>query len=302
MKVDLFCCLWIFRAVLRPDLFFPPLCSLLYSHLWLSHGALASTNSCQVISNGDDGGGFIGKDNLRIPSLFPPFDHFVNIRLPCLVWSLVQNIWRGAVLSFLQQCCYVCINGINSWEIIFLFSVHRICGWTEILAEVTQSITEKVVWKKEHFDAQMAPNKGVCSVTSRICCDVMSSKCILGYQTKSVRNQWFEMLNMFPVLKASPWYPAKCQLIRRLPYEIAWPWELLESGFTAFHQIIPSGQEAWHSVPGRSALISFCSHKVNSWAVSYYKYASFSFLHLSRKLYIHRVLTLNVHFVPEALA
>lgn len=151
----------------------------------------------------------------------------------------------------------------------------------------------------------MAPHIEVCPVNSRFCCDVISSKCILGYQTKAVHNPWFEMLNMLELLcvpKASLWYPAKSQLIMRLPSQIAWPWELVESGFTTFCQIIPSGQECWHSVPGQRALIRFCSHKVNLWAVPYYKDATFLFLDLNRKIYIYCFVILNVHFVPKALA
>lgn len=50
------------------------------------------------------------------------------------------------------------------------------------LAELTESIIENVVGKNEKdFDVQMAPNKEFCSVNSRFCCDVISSKCILGY-------------------------------------------------------------------------------------------------------------------------
>lgn len=138
---------------------------------------------------------------------------------------------------------------------------------------------EKVVRKKgKDFDAQMAPKKGVCSVNSRFCCDVISSKCILGYQTKTVHNSWVKMLNMLEVLclpKASPWYPAKSQLIMRLPSQIAWPWELVESGFTNIKLFPLARTPGGYS--GQSALIRFCSHKVNSWAVSYYKDANCSF-------------------------
>lgn len=110
---------------------------------------------------------------------------------------------------------------------IFVPTAHHFSGlFLKLLAELTESIIEKVVGEKKEkdFDVQMAPNKEFCSVNSRVCCDFISSKCILGYQTKTVKIPRFEKLKMLEVLcvpEASPWYPGKSQLIMRSPSQIA---------------------------------------------------------------------------------
>lgn len=257
LPMDILCC---FTSEARPDLISPTLFSSLLPLLafpWC-------TGSQKQLSGNFQWGGWRGllkdEDNLWIPSLLPPFDDFVNIRLQCLVCSAAQNIWRGAQPSFLLQPYYVYINGINSWERIFLFSQPITSVdffFFKVLAEPTESIIEKVVGKKEKdFDVQMAPNKEFCSVNSRFCCDVISSKCILGYQTKTVQNSWFEMLNMVELLcvpKASPWYPAKSQLIMRSPSQIAWPWELVKSGFTKMKLFPPARKPGEYSLPRQRA-------------------------------------------------
>lgn len=81
----------------------------------------------------------------------------------------------------------------------------------------------------------MATNKEFCWANSRFCCDVMSSKCILGYRTKAATKKLFEILNMLELLwvpAASPWYPSKSQLIMGWPSQATWPWELMKCGFT----------------------------------------------------------------------
>lgn len=92
LKSTFLCCPWIFCAVLhqwgRGQLWFLPLCSLVYSHFWHSHGAQVSKK--QLSGNfskwEEDGGGRLkDEDNLWIPSLLPRFDDFVNIRTHCLV-------------------------------------------------------------------------------------------------------------------------------------------------------------------------------------------------------------------------
>lgn len=98
-------------------------CSLLYSHFELSHGAQVSKKQ---LSGNFQWGGWRGrlkdKDNLWIPSLLPPFDYFVNVRLLCLVCSSVLNIWRWAQPYFLLHPYNVYINDLNSWERIFVLS------------------------------------------------------------------------------------------------------------------------------------------------------------------------------------
>lgn len=85
---------------------------------------------------------------------------------------------------------------------------------------------KRVVGRKEKdFDVQMAPNKEFHRENSRFCCDVKSSKCILGCQAKAAQKKlWFEILDMLELLsvpKASPRYPAKSQIIMSSPSQIA---------------------------------------------------------------------------------
>lgn len=124
----------------------------------------------------------------------------------------------------------------------------------------------------------MAPNKEFPSVNSRFCCDVLNSKCILGDQTKAPQNLWFEILNMLELLhvpKASPRCPAKSQLIMRSPSQIAWPWELVKSGFTNMQLFPPARTPGGYPLSDQRIWMPFCSPKLSSWAVYHRKDANY---------------------------
>ena len=71
--------------------------------------------------------------------------------------------------------------------------------------------------------------------------------------------------------KASPWYPAKSQLIMRSPSQIAWPWELVKSGFTNMKLFPLASTPAEYFLPDQRAWMLFFSHKLNSRAIYYFK-------------------------------
>lgn len=220
-KSTFLCCPWIFCAVLhkrgRRQFWFLPLCSLVYSHFWHSDGAQVTKKQLSGnFSKGEEDEGGAWKTRitseylLSSSSLWWFCQH--QTTSPCLLCR--ENIWRGAQPSFLLQPHYVCINGINSWENIFILTSPSVLSFS--LGRANRVLLKKFGKKerkeKKHFDVQMAPNKEFCSANSRFCCDVIGSKCILGYQTKTAQNSWFEMLDMLEPLcvpKASPWYPAK---------------------------------------------------------------------------------------------
>lgn len=183
---------------------------------------------------------------------------------------------------------------IPSLPWIFFF----FCSW-----QCSQSITEKVMGKKEQdFEVQMAPSEEFCWVNSRFCCDARSSKCISGYQTKAAENSQFEILTMLELLcvpKASPWYPAKSQLIMRSPSQIAWPWELVKSGFTDMKSFPPVWTLGRYSLPDQRIWMLPCSHKIGSWVIYYCEDAIQLFISAPRGENSAYVTTSVIHLVPE---
>lgn len=150
--------------------------------------------------------------------------------------------------------------------------------------------------KEKDFDVQMAPNKEFHRENSRFCCDVKSSKCILGCQAKGCsKKSWFEILNMSELLsvpKASPRYPAKSQIIMSSQSQIAWPWEQEKSGLTSMTSSLPARTPLGYSLLDPTILDAFVSSLTFS---AYQKsiiesfFFSLKFLHLEGNVFAYVV-------------